>query len=154
MRTTKLHCNQATNWRSCSTSLMFSRLIVNRWRCFPISLNSLLLPVFVSFHHLFDFLFHWLAPSYQVTERVAGELWGVGITTGYSVCLESYLPRHYSSAHAQWVSCWTCVGVDRFTVLLLHHVLGILLRKLEVGLIGISCLWLTRWERYESKLLY
>ena len=76
----------------------------------------------------------------SVAERVAQERCEeIGQTTGYSVRFESVLPRHYASILFCTVGmCDLIFNPFSIELLLVHHALGVLLRKLESGLIGIS----------------
>lgn len=72
-----------------------------------------------------------------MAERVAEERCEpVGVTAGYSVRFESVLPRHYGSI----LFCTVGKGCGQWVWLLITCVLcaGVLLRKLEAGLVGIS----------------
>ena len=73
-----------------------------------------------------------------MAERVAEERCeAVGVTAGYSVRFDTILPRHYASilfcTVGKGYGWWVWLGVR-----LLSLCTGVLLRKLEAGLLGIS----------------
>ena len=60
----------------------------------------------------------------------------VGVTAGYSVRFESILPRHYASI--LFCTVGERVGVVMWAWSHICCTVGVLLRKLEAGLVGIS----------------
>ena len=73
----------------------------------------------------------------SVSERVAQERGEeLGHTCGYSVRFESVLPRHYASI--LFCTVGECGGRGSEDHMIYFVLLGVLLRKLEAGLAGIS----------------